>query len=187
MQKVKLKDQLGRVIRLPTETKPSTPVAPSPGATPPSNNVVSPLWLKIREIPGAILTLAKTVIDDFADGQFLRWDAASGRFVAGDADGLPYPILTDQVGNVLTDQAGNTLIGSLPAIPFAWLVERPTTLAGYGITDAAKQRQAYTLTTLPVASSGAPDIMVTNLTGGMEPCWSDGTNWRRYSDRSIAN
>lgn len=45
-----------------------------------------------------------------------------------------------------------------------------------------------TLSTLPSASANIwKTIVVTDLTGGAEACLSDGTNWRRYSDRSIAN
>lgn len=45
-----------------------------------------------------------------------------------------------------------------------------------------------TLAGLPAASSNQwRAIVVTDLTGGPEPCISDGTNWRRFSDRSIAN
>jgi hypothetical protein len=47
---------------------------------------------------------------------------------------------------------------------------------------------AYTLATLPSAAANTNmGIIVTNLTAGREPCWSDGTNWRRASDRSIAS
>lgn len=45
-----------------------------------------------------------------------------------------------------------------------------------------------TLATLPSASANLwKTIVVTDLTGGAEACLSDGTNWRRYSDRSIAS
>lgn len=47
---------------------------------------------------------------------------------------------------------------------------------------------AYTLGTVPVVSF-FPNllIVITDLSGGREPCFSDGTNWRRCSDRSIAS
>lgn len=41
---------------------------------------------------------------------------------------------------------------------------------------------------LPLASAYArSQVYVSDLTGGAEFCYSDGTNWRRMSDRSIAN
>lgn len=39
----------------------------------------------------------------------------------------------------------------------------------------------------PVLANQYKAVYVTGLTGGDEPCYSDGTNWRRFSDRSIAN
>ena len=46
----------------------------------------------------------------------------------------------------------------------------------------------FALTQLPSAS-GNPGavIFVTGLTGGNEPCFSDGVNWRRMSDKTVAN
>lgn len=49
------------------------------------------------------------------------------------------------------------------------------------------QLLAYTLATLPAVTPSWRLIVVSDLTGGAEPCFSDGTNWRRCSDRSIAS
>ncbi len=47
---------------------------------------------------------------------------------------------------------------------------------------------SYTLVTLPSATLSAAGIVYcSNLTGGAEFVFSDGTNWRRMSDRTIAN
>jgi len=109
--------------------------------------------------------------------------------------GLPI-YLVDESGNQLVDESGNFLVDTatvgLP-IPFANVTDTPTTLAGYGITDAQKSGNPvafpiYTLATLPSAATNQwKAIVVTDLTGGAEPCLSDGTNWRRFSDRSIAS
>jgi hypothetical protein len=46
----------------------------------------------------------------------------------------------------------------------------------------------YTFATKPLASANTnKGIIISDLTGGREPCWSDGTDWRRASDRSIAS
>lgn len=45
---------------------------------------------------------------------------------------------------------------------------------------------SYALTSLPAPAPGGL-IYVTGLTGGDEPCFSDGAAWRRCSDRSIAS
>lgn len=44
---------------------------------------------------------------------------------------------------------------------------------------------SYTKTTLPDATRAAGLIYVTNDTGGAVPAFSDGTNWRRVTDRAI--
>lgn len=47
---------------------------------------------------------------------------------------------------------------------------------------------SYTLANLPAAASRERDLVYcSNLTGGAEYIYSDGTNWRRMSDRTIAN
>lgn len=43
----------------------------------------------------------------------------------------------------------------------------------------------YTVTTLPSASPAAQMIYVSNESGGAVPAFSDGTNWRRVTDRAI--
>jgi hypothetical protein len=45
----------------------------------------------------------------------------------------------------------------------------------------------YTVSTLPSATIPAQMIYVSNATGGAITAFSDGTNWRRTSDRSIIN
>lgn len=47
--------------------------------------------------------------------------------------------------------------------------------------------QSFTKTTLPAAALPIRIIFVTDATGGACPAYSDGTNWRRFSDDSIIN
>lgn len=47
--------------------------------------------------------------------------------------------------------------------------------------------RTYTFATLPSASPAGQMIYVSDLTGGAEPCFSDGTSWRRMSDRTVAS
>lgn len=65
-----------------------------------------------------------------------------------------------------------------------------------GSTDNAAIRSAisasslppYTLATVPSAAANTNLlIMITDLTGGREPCFSDGTDWLRCSDKTIAD
>lgn len=46
---------------------------------------------------------------------------------------------------------------------------------------------SYTVTTLPSASVAGAMIYVTNEAGGAVPAFSDGTNWRRVTDRAIVS
>lgn len=119
----------------------------------------------------------------------------SGSVISISLVGLPV-YLIDEASNQLVDESDDPLVDTsttgLPT-PFSNITDTPTTLAGYGITDAQKLGDpiafpAYTLGTLPSAAANQwKAIVVTDLTGGAEPCLSDGTNWRRFSDRSIAS
>ena len=57
-------------------------------------------------------------------------------------------------------------------------------------TDAALilQLKTYTVATLPSASTYVRGIVYcSNETGGAVPVFSDGTNWRRVTDRAVAS
>lgn len=74
-----------------------------------------------------------------------------------------------------------------------------TDIAIFGVSDAQfkKEVQAalrllqlptYTVATLPSASTNARGLIyVSNETGGAVPAFSDGTNWRRVTDRAIVS
>jgi len=49
------------------------------------------------------------------------------------------------------------------------------------------QLKSYTVSTLPSASVAGMMIYVSNETGGAVLAFSDGTNWRRCSDRAIVS
>ena len=46
---------------------------------------------------------------------------------------------------------------------------------------------SYTVATVPAATTAAGLIYVTDETGGAVPAFSDGTNWRRVTDRAIVS
>lgn len=48
------------------------------------------------------------------------------------------------------------------------------------------QLRSYTVATLPSAAPAGHFIYVSDETGGAVPCFSDGTNWRRVTDRAVA-
>lgn len=171
-----------------------------------------------------VLSLANLADIDYTtpptDGQVLTFDEALGKWVpadpSGGSGGLEV-LLTDQLDDQLTDQLGEELTGSEFEFPWSQITGTPTTLAGYGITDAqpldgdltaiaalastgyAKRTGAdtwtldsiiglspYTMGTLPSVTPAWRVIAVTDLAGTPAPCYSDGTNWRRFSDDTIA-
>ena len=78
-----------------------------------------------------------------------------------------------------------------PGLPFIFQAIG-TTVAQYTSArwtfSAPIQLASYTLATLPIASTAAAQtVYCSNLTGGAEEVFSDGTNWLRKSDRTIAN
>lgn len=57
-----------------------------------------------------------------------------------------------------------------------------------GIKVKSSTLEAYTVATLPSAAANPyTQIFVTDLSGQAAPCYSDGVNWRRYSDNTIAS
>lgn len=57
---------------------------------------------------------------------------------------------------------------------------------GGGVGTTQLKANSYTLSTLPSASTAGAGaiIYVSNATGGGVPCFSDGTNWLRTTDRT---
>ena len=47
------------------------------------------------------------------------------------------------------------------------------------------QLRTYTVATLPAATTAGGMIYVSDETGGAVPAFSDGTNWRRVTDRTV--
>jgi hypothetical protein len=82
---------------------------------------------------------------------------------------LTLPDLTDQTDVDLTDQTlvqltANSTNGTIPILLARPLASLPSpSVYQYGI------------------------IYVTDLSGSPAPCYSDGTNWRRFSDNTIAS
>lgn len=119
----------------------------------------------------------------------------SGTAIAISLVGLPIYIVS-QDGDQVTDQSGDPIISSQStSLPVDWtdVQNKPTTVAGYGITDAQiigdpVKNPEFLLASLPdpLVNKGCT-IMVIDMTEGYRPAWSDGTNWRRFSDNTIAS
>lgn len=52
---------------------------------------------------------------------------------------------------------------------------------------AYKTLPSYTVATVPPASPAGMLIYVSNEVGGAVPAFSDGTNWRRVTDRAVVS
>lgn len=64
--------------------------------------------------------------------------------------------------------------------------ERLRLTASLVSANAPVKLRSYLKSTVPAASVGAgATVYITDLTGGAEPCFSDATNWRRGSDRTV--
>lgn len=99
-------------------------------------------------------------------GIVLSSDGAGNTTIASASAVLPN--LTDQAGVNLTDQTGVQLTGNS--------------------INSIQILTPFTLSTLPSASTFQYGVIfVTDLSGAHAPCYSDGTNWRRFSDNSIAS
>lgn len=61
--------------------------------------------------------------------------------------------------------------------------------AGTAVVDTNRLicLRSYTVATLPSASVAGKEIYVSNESGGAVPAFSDGTNWRRVTDRAIVS
>ena len=55
------------------------------------------------------------------------------------------------------------------------------------LLGAQVQLPTYTVATLPSASTAAGMIFVSDETGGSVPAFSDGTNFRRCTDRAVVS
>lgn len=118
------------------------------------------------------------------NGAWEKANAADSRFWL-----IEYPLLTDQAGNQLTDQAGNFLMGNSPIVPPGW---PSTTTVVNNVSSGALQAMTLAQANALASPTDFQMVAITDLAGGREPCWYDGTvasgtKWRRVSDRSIAN
>lgn len=56
------------------------------------------------------------------------------------------------------------------------------------LTSSTTSLDQYTVATLPSAAANArKEVYVSDLTGGAAPCYSNGANWLRFSDNTVAN
>lgn len=80
----------------------------------------------------------------------------------------PVQTIINGVKRTEVDSSGLSVTGSISA----------TTRVNY---------PSYTVATLPAVGSAGGNIYVSDESGGAQPAFSDGTNWRRYTDRAVVS
>lgn len=110
----------------------------------------------------------------------------SAAFIQAQVDGTP-GASNDMPGRLrfLTTPDGS----GTPIEGFRLSNDQTSTFAGNQINQGQVQLNSYTVATLPSASNpgAGSHIFVTDETGGATGAYSDGTNWRRYSDRAVVS
>lgn len=131
---------------------------------------------------------------------------AFNRDVKGRVTGTKAITITGTTGRVVVTNgdgvAGNPTIDLDPAILTSIGASVTAVIAGFSISVDNTNPRNPIVSVMPAsvtlaaanALTGVQNgqfVLITDLTGGPEPCWYDstvpsGTKWRRYSDRSIA-
>jgi hypothetical protein len=63
---------------------------------------------------------------------------------------------------------------------------RPTR-QGFQLLSSIHELPSYSVDQLPSPAKPGRMIYVTDETGGAQPAFADGTNWRRFTDRAIVS
>jgi hypothetical protein len=130
------------------------------------------------------------VSDNVAEGMVnLYFTTERARQSISGADGIAYDPATGVASvddTVVRTTGAQTLSGKTLASPE---ITGPLTVGGVtAITSTGiHQLRSYTVATVPSASPAGQMIYVTNASGGAIPAFSDGTSWRRVTDRSVIN
>lgn len=128
-------------------------------------------------------------------GSTVRFVAGSGISITGDAasDTITFGASTivwevgGSLGYVWDAPATYYDFGSVTEVP-ATTVYDLGTIATTGVFYPGQLvLPSYTVSSLPTAATAAQFVYVTNDAGGPVPAFSDGTNWRRVTDRAIVS
>lgn len=138
------------------------------------------------------------------------WDASGGSFpgsgnaqagwsyiisTGGTVDGVAFTA-TDRIVAITDNASTSTYAGNWHKLDYTDLVisvagrTGAITLTEADITDLGdnpKQVPSYTVATLPSAATAGQIIYVSDETGGAVLAFSDGTNWRRVTDRATVS
>lgn len=93
--------------------------------------------------------------------------------------------ITDQSFAPLTDQNGSPILGNAQPVAWARLEDIPAEVTG--VIEGVPQIAARSFANRPSAAPAWRLVVLTDIAGGAEVCYSDGTDWRRCSDKTIAS
>ena len=98
-----------------------------------------------------------------------------------------YPVLSSSLSEI-SDQAVSKVFLSLFSSLDLLKKELARSINALYNGDQPSPLKSYTVATLPSASTYANHmIYVSDESGGAVPAFSDGTNWRRVTDRAIVS
>ena len=135
-----------------------------------------------------VLSRVAANLASLADGDSLR--ITDGSLFFGTAGSVN---LSEGAANRLDLASGDSFRIVLGALEFAGAAESISRAAGLLQFNAATRHdfnapvglQTFTVATLPAVSPAGQLIHVSDETGGAVAAYSDGTNWRRFSDGAI--
>jgi len=115
------------------------------------------------------------------EGGEIRMELADNATIDG-------PVVIDVISNNIRIREGSgTARGAFLNIE-ACAAGSSSVMYHSGIKLQASELESYTIGTLPsAAANNRRAIYVSDLSGGAAPCFSNGTNWLRYSDNTIAS
>lgn len=146
-----------------------------------------------RSSGGASATISNDIkVSAFRPG-FVLFDQSGGNpSVRLGQDGGTFKISIDTDGDDARDSAAHfddVIALSINTSGHVDVVTGDLKVGGTTVIDSNRHHQlrSYTVAGLPSAATAAQMIYVSDETGGAVPAFSDGTNWRRVTDRAVVS
>lgn len=130
--------------------------------------------------PGFVDSLVTEAPED--GKRYGRRDGAWDEIPDVNAGNMP---ISDQAFAPLTDQNGSPIVGNAQPVAWARIEDIPAEVTG--VIEGVPQLAARSFADRPSASPAWRLVVLTGIAGGAEVCYSDGTDWRRCSDKTIAS
>lgn len=133
--------------------------------------------IDIERLPHGALERCKVVKDDAARKALTKDDVQNGDTVKVTDTGLMYFVVDD---TKLAEDAGYEVYtaGTASAVDWSGITNKPTTLAGYGITDAVNKNEKVTV----ASTANAGKILVLNDAGKLDVDITGSVAWAKITD-----